>query len=247
MWKKLAFILVITLVWQGLASAGFFNQTLLPPPVEVGEALLTLIGSGGLLVDVVMSVKRMLFGFTVAALLGSTLAVLLVIARPVAEYVSTILEIIRPIPPLAWIPIAILWFGVGETPAVFIVALGSFFPIFVNCFAGIRQVDPKLVLVAKSFGVGKRQLIVDVYLPLVLPYLISGMRIGLGVGWMSVITAELIGAQSGLGYMMQLNRVLLQTQNVMAGMVIVGVLGFGMNKLMLTVERAASPWKADQA
>jgi ABC-type nitrate/sulfonate/bicarbonate transport system permease component len=158
-------------------------------------------------------------------------------------YVGMLLELIRPIPPIAWIPIAILWFGIGDKPAYFIVTLGSFFPIFINCFAGIRQVDPKFILIAKSFSVKKRQLFTDVYLPLTLPYLISGMRIGLGVGWMSVITAELIGAQNGLGYMMQLNRVLLQTENVMVGMITVGVLGFGMNKLMLWVENTASPWK----
>jgi ABC-type nitrate/sulfonate/bicarbonate transport system permease component len=202
-----------------------------------------MLSSGVLPIDILMSVKRMIVGFTLAVVLGSSLAVIMVFSKRAADYIATLLELIRPIPPIAWIPIAILWFGIGDKPAFFIVTLGSFFPIFVNCFTGIRQVDPRFVRVATSFGADGKQLFLDVYLPLCLPFLISGMRIGLGVGWMSVITAELVGAQSGLGYMMQLNRVMLQTQNVMVGMIAVGILGFGMNKIMLAIERKASPWK----
>jgi sulfonate transport system permease protein len=156
MWKKIIFILGLMLIWQALAHLGFYNQILLPPPLDIGKAFMTLISSGSLLIDVVMSLKRMLAGFVMAVVLGLTLAILLVLSRPVANYVGMLLELIRPIPPIAWIPIAILWFGIGDKPAYFIVTLGSFFPIFVNCFAGIRQVDPKFILIAKSFSVNKR-------------------------------------------------------------------------------------------
>ena len=245
-WKKVAFLAVLFGIWQILASLKFYNQILLPSPIEIGTAFARMIYSGALITDVLMSVKRMVVGFLLAVILGTSMAILLVSSRRAADYIATLLELIRPIPPIAWIPIAILWFGIGDNPAFFIVTLGSFFPIFVNCFAGIRQVDPRFLLVAKSFSAGNKQLFLDVYLPLCLPYLISGMRIGLGVGWMSVITAELIGAQNGLGYMMQLNRVMLQTQNVMVGMMTVGVLGFVMNKFMLAAEKIVSPWKAHE-
>ena len=242
-WKKIAFFAVLLGAWQILASLKFYNQILLPSPFEIGKAFAGMVFSGALLKDVLMSVKRMVIGFALAVFLGSSLAILLVLSKQAADYIAALLELIRPIPPIAWIPIAILWFGIGDSPAIFIVTLGSFFPIFVNCFTGIRQVDSRFLRVARSFGAGNKQLFLDVYLPLCLPYLTSGMRIGLGVGWMSVITAELIGAQNGLGYMMQLNRVMLQTQNVMVGMMIVGVLGFGMNKFMLEVEKMVSPWR----
>ena len=244
--KKIAFLAILVGAWQILASLKFYNQILLPSPFEIGRAFIGMISSGAILTDVLMSVKRMVIGFALAVFLGSSLAILLVLSKQAADYVAALLEIIRPIPPIAWIPIAILWFGIGDSPAIFIVTLGSFFPIFVNCFAGIQQIDPRFLRVARSLGAGNKQLFLDVYLPLSLPYLISGMRIGLGVGWMSVITAELVGAQNGLGYMMQLNRVMLQTQNVMVGMVTVGVLGFGMTKLMLVVETMVSPWRAHE-
>ena len=247
MLKKASFILILVLIWQMLAALELYNRILLPSPAEIGKALYALMASGALLVDIIMSLKRVLIGFAVATVLGSLLAILFVWNKTTAEYIGTLIEIIRPIPPIAWIPIAILWFGIGDIPAFFIVALGSFFPIFVNLFDGIKQVEPKFLMIANSFGASRSQTLKEIYFPLTLPYLISGMRIGLGVGWMSVITAELIGAQSGLGYMMQLNRVLLQTQNVMAGMITVGILGFGLNRLMIWIERLASPWKQSQA
>src|SRR5438309_11248260 len=109
--KKVAFILALILIWQALASLGFYNQILLPPPVEIGKALVGMTRSGSLLIDILMSLKRMMTGFAIACLLGTTLAILLVLSKPIADYTSTVLELIRPIPPIAWIPIAILWFG----------------------------------------------------------------------------------------------------------------------------------------
>lgn len=245
MLRKIVFILTLIIIWQILALLDLYNQVLLPSPTDISKALVNMMLSGGLLIDIIMSLKRVIIGFIIATILGSTLAIILLQNKTVAEYISAIIEIIRPIPPIAWIPIAILWFGIGDKPAFFIVTLGSFFPIFVNLFEGVRQVEPKFLTIAKSFDAPRSQVLRDIYFPLSLPYLISGMRIGLGVAWMSVITAELVGAQNGLGYMMQLNRVLLQTQNVMAGMLIVGVLGFGLNRLMIWVEKLALPWQQD--
>jgi ABC-type nitrate/sulfonate/bicarbonate transport system permease component len=241
-WKKILFVACLLAIWQGLAVLKLYNQLLLPSPIEIGQAFVGLMQNGQLMADVLSSVKRVVVGFAVATGLGVTLAVLLVSSRPLAEYLGTVLEFLRPVPPIAWIPISILWFGIGDPPAFFIVVLGSFFPIFVNCFSGIRHVDRRFVLIAKSYNASTWQVLRRVYLPLTLPYLMSGMRVGLGVGWMSVITAELVGAQNGLGYMMQLNRVLLQTQNVMVGMVLVGLLGFVMNRVMLSLEKVVTPW-----
>ncbi len=230
-------------VWQLFASLNLCNQLLVPSPAQIGVALVELLKTDRLILDVVASVQRVLVGFAIATGLGIGLAIMFVLVRPIAGYIGFLVELLRPVPPIAWIPIAVLWFGIGNTPAFFIVSLGAFFPIFVNCFAGIQHVDAKFLMIARSYNASRKQILAQIYFPLVLPYLVTGMRIGLGVGWMSVITAELVGAQNGLGYMMQLNRVLLQTQNVMVGMVIVGLLGYAMNRMMLMIERAVAPWR----
>jgi NitT/TauT family transport system permease protein/sulfonate transport system permease protein len=137
---------------------------------------------------------------------------------------------------------AILWFGVGDAPSYFLVFIGAVFPIFVNTFAAVRSIDRTQINAALCLGAGPLMLISDVLIPASLPIIFPGLRIGLGVGWMCVVAAELIAAQSGLGYMIQQNRVLLQTQNVIAGMITIGIIGFAMSAAMGAVERRLISW-----
>jgi len=174
-----------------------------------------------------------------------TLGVLLGWSRVLSELLRPIVESVRPIPPIAWTPIAILWFGVGNAPSYFLVFIGAVFPVFVNTFAAVRGIDRNQVNAALCLGASPWLLIRDVLIPASLPVIFPGLRIALGIGWMCVVTAELIAAQSGLGYMSQQNRVLLQTSNVVVGMMTIGVIGFAMSGVMGLVERRLAPWRQE--
>ena len=137
---------------------------------------------------------------------------------------------------------AILWFGVGNAPSYFLVFIGAIFPVFVNTFAAVHNIDRAQINAALCLGARPMLLIRDILIPASLPIIFPGLRIALGIGWMCVVTAELIAAQSGLGYMIQQNRVLLQTQNVLVGMVTIGIIGFAMSGAMTAIERRLVPW-----
>jgi NitT/TauT family transport system permease protein len=234
---------VVLAVWQLLASVGWINAVLLPAPLRLVETFGDLLASGSLLRDVAASIERVLVGFLLAALVGLTLGVILGWFRPLSDFVKPVVEALRPIPPIAWTPIAILWFGIGNAPSYFLVFIGALFPIFVNTFSAVRNIERTQINAALCLGATPRTVILDVLIPASLPIIFPGLRIALGVGWMCVVAAELIAAQSGLGYMIQLNRVLLQTPNVVAGMITIGVIGFAMNALMSYFERRLIPWQ----
>jgi NitT/TauT family transport system permease protein len=232
-------------VWT-LAALKIGNPVLLPTPDAVVSGFVDLIRDGTLLPDVAASMRRVLGGFAIAALVAVPLALLMAFARPVRLLLSPIVSFLRPIPPIAWIPIAILWFGIGDPPSYFITAVAAFFPIFINSYAGGQSVRPEHVHAARSLGAGRQALFFRIYLPSALPMISTGLRIGLGQSWMAVVTAELIAAHSGLGYMIQANRLALETGLVLVGMCVIGLLGAAMSGALEWVERTVLvPWRTE--
>ncbi len=229
-------------IWQFLSTVGWINPVLLPSPARLITALWELFDAGVLTTHTLASLWRVLVGFLLASLVGIAFGVILGWSRILSDLMRPIVESLRPIPPIAWTPIAILWFGVGNAPSFFLVFIGAVFPVFVNTFSAVRNIDRNQIKAALSLGAGPGILIRDVLIPASLPIIFPGLRIALGVGWMCVVAAELIAAQSGLGYMIQQNRVLLQTHNVVAGMIAIGLLGFAMSALMSLLERRLVPW-----
>jgi len=234
---------VIIAAWQGLASLGVISSFLFPSPLELVDATLELLLDGSLLRHVGASIERVLVGFLIAVAVGVPLGVLLGWSKIVCDVMRPVIEALRPIPPIAWTPIAILWFGIGNAPSYFLVFIGAVFPIFVNSFAAVRNVDRVQINAALCLGAGPALLIRDVLVPASLPVIFPGLRIGLSVGWMCVVAAELIAAQSGLGYMIQQSRVLMQTRYVVSGMVTIGLVGFAMSEAMGIIERRLLPWQ----
>jgi ABC-type nitrate/sulfonate/bicarbonate transport system permease component len=230
-------------LWQSAVALHLVNDRLTPSPIQVMHALAELAVSGRLFDDALSSLVRVLVGFAAASIFSIALAVLLWSIPRLANLVWPLVELLRPIPPIAWVPLAILWFGIGALSACVIVAIGAAFPVLLNTYLGLRMVDEKYKRAALTLGASRFQLTRHVVLPSALPHVFTGLRLGLGTGWMCVIAAELLGAQSGLGYMIQYNRLLLHTPRVFAGMVIIGLLGFGMNSLMLAAERHYLPWR----
>lgn len=241
--KKASVIVGLFLLWELAVHVGLVNRQLFPPPSAVGRSIMELAQLGILWTDIKASIIRITIGFAIATLVAMVLAVILSRSDRLAGYVLPIIDLLRPISVIAWIPLAILWFGIGDKPAWFIIFLGSFFPVFTNTYLGFRSVDHVHTQVADCLGAGRWLFIREVLLPSALPYILTGMRIGLGVGWMCVIAAELIAANSGLGYMIQLARSLLETEKVIGGMIVIGVIGFAMNHLMVYAERKLTPWR----
>lgn len=228
-----------------VASIEIGNPILLPDPAAVATGFVSLIKDGTLVGDVAASMKRVLGGFAVASALAVPLALVMAFWRPVNLLFSPIITFLRPIPPIAWIPLAILWFGIGDPPSYFITAIAAFFPIFLNSHAGGLAVRPEHIHAARSLGAGPGALFRRIYLPSAMPHIATGLRIGLGQSWMAVVTAELIAAHSGLGYMIQANRLALETGFVMVGMCVIGLLGAAMSTALEVIERVALvPWKA---
>jgi len=234
---------VFLTAWEVLASVGLINAVLLPSPTTLFWAAGDLLRSGALFRHVGASIERVLVGFALASLVGLTLGVVLGWFRMLSDFVKPLVEALRPIPPIAWTPLAILWFGVGNAPSYFLVFIGAVFPVFVSTYSAVRNIEQTQINAALCLGATPRMLIWDVLIPGALPVIFPGLRIALGVGWMCVVAAELIAAQSGLGYMIQQSRLLLQTQFVLTGMIVIGIIGFAMNAVMTAIERRLVPWQ----
>lgn len=240
--KKILIVIIVIVLWQMAIIFVDHNQNIMPGPCEVIYAIYSAIVSGEIFIHVVLSLKRVVVGFLIATIFGVGLALVAGYYKRIGIYVRPLVEFLRPIPPIAWIPIAILIFGLGDMSAYFIVFMGAFFPIFTNSFFGISSLPVIYQNVAHSFEIKRFIFVKDILFKFSLSYIFTGLKIGIGMAWMSVIAAELIGAQSGLGYFIQLNRLLLRTDNVIAGMILIGIIGYMLSWLLLTVEKAIIPW-----
>lgn len=233
----------ILAIWELLCRTGVVPSVSLPAPLVVATTWWNLLREGQLLVHVYVSIVRVLQGFALAALLGLTLGVAVGISKTVARITDLIIQVFRPIPPIAWIPLAILWFGIGETSKVFIIFLGAFFPIAINAIDGIRQTDNRFVELANVLEVPKWKFVRKVVLPGALPSIMTGLRLGIGHAWACVVAAELIAAEQGVGYIIVDGRELCQTDVVIAGMITIGVIGKVMDMLLQSAEIRLVPWK----
>ena len=243
---NLILLAVVVVLWQ-LVSAVWLpridptSAVLMPAPSSIAITAAGMIASGELFFHLLASLKRE----TTAFLFGAS-AIPLGIAmgwwRPVYNQVNPIMEILRPIPPLAWIPLSILWFGLGDEQNEFIIFLGMFFPILVNTIVGVKNIDPTLIRAARSLGAPEYRVLLRIVLKGALPQIITGVRIGLGVGWMALVAAELVGANSGLGFLINDARSMLRTDSITVGMLTIGVVGLLIDTLIRMLGRRMLPW-----
>jgi len=236
----------VLLLWQALAGLGIINSFLLPAPTDVVIALWKLAQDGTLFLHLAASLKRIVFGYLLACAIGLPLGFLCGWSRTASELIRPIIEALRPVPPLAWVPIAILWFGLGDMSAYFLVFLGCVFPLFFGAYTAVRSIDRNQINAALCLGASRKLLFVDVLFPAALPIMMPNLRLALGIGWMCVVTAELIAAQTGLGYLIQQSRMLFQINNVVAGMVAIGIVGFIMSAAVEKIERHVNAWSPSE-
>jgi NitT/TauT family transport system permease protein/taurine transport system permease protein len=247
--RRLTLMAALFLAWQAastylLPAIAPYAVTLLPAPTSVVVAFLDLARSGEIVSHIFASLGRVLVAFAVAAAAGVSLGVAMAWWRPVGRMADPIVEFLRPIPPMAWIPLGIVWFGIGNTQNIFIIFIGSIFPIALNTVIGVRRVDRTLIWGALTLGGSRRQILRHIVLPGALPAILTGLRIGLGVGWMTLVASELVAATSGLGFLIEDSRNLLFTERVLLGMVLIGLLGLLMDQVMRALQRTLTPWWA---
>jgi len=239
----LGLLIVLILLWQAVSVWMLDNttRTLLPPPTVILQAAWDLIVSGELFRHLRDSLKR-----EAVAFLWATTSIPIGIAmgwwRPVHDQVDPLIEMLRPVPPLAWIPLSILWFGIGDTQNQFIIFLGIFFPILLNTIAGVKGVEPNLIRAARCLGANDWNILWRVVLKAALPQIVTGIRIGLGVGWMALVAAELVGANSGLGFLINDARTVLRTDYVIVGMATIGLVGLLIDWCIRMLMRRILPW-----
>ncbi|OGR47762.1 MAG: hypothetical protein A2021_09755 [Elusimicrobia bacterium GWF2_52_66] len=244
--KGLISVILIIVSWQAASMLGWLNPYLLPPPSKVLYAFSDEAAGGMLFVHLAASLKRVLSGLSLAFIAAVPLGVLAASSAAIRAYLLPVLEMLRPIPPIAWIPLAILWFGIkGSGASAFITFIAAFFPLFLHTFSGVRHIEEIHLNAARTLGAGRKMLLLDVALPSALPFIVTGLRVSLGFAWMSVIAAELMAATSGLGYMIEMNRSMMNIPNVMCGMITIGATGYIMNDAILRLERRFS-WKPER-
>jgi len=223
-------------VWQlGVRLSG---SDLFPTPIEVLRGLVELVQRGLLLKYIVASLFRVVWGFTLAALIGVPFGLLLGWYGRAFEAFNPMIQIFRPISPIAWIPLAILWFGVTDAAPIFLIFLASVFPITVSSIAAVQNMQPVYLRAAQNFGLSRGELFRQVILRASLPQIITGIRIALGVAWLVVVAAEMIAVNSGLGYL------IIDARNagkrydlVVAGMVMIGLIGLVLDLLVRQLEK----------
>lgn len=214
----------------------------MPAPSTVAATTFSLIASGELETQALASLQRELVAFAVASLTAIPLGMAMGWWRSIYNQAMPLTELLRPMPPLAWIPLGILWFGVGNTENEFIIFLAVFFPVLINTIAGIRSVDIHMVRAARSLGADDRAILFRIAWNAALPQIFTGLRVGFGIGWMALVAAEITGAQTGLGFLMWDSRNFLRTDIIVASMITIGVLGLAFDQLIQALMRKALPW-----
>jgi NitT/TauT family transport system permease protein len=227
--------LVIGTWWAVVVLSG---TPIFPSPADVVRGIISLATEGVLLHHISASVMRVIVGYGLALSLAIPLGVAMGWYPGVYRAINPMIQMLRPISPIAWIPLAILWFGVGNTSPIFLITLASFFPMVVGTVAGVHAVEAQYIRAATNFGVTGLKLLLKVVIPAAMAQIVTGMRIGLGIAWLVVVAAEMVAINSGLGYL------IIDSRNagnrydlVVAGMVFIGVIGFILDTIMRRLDR----------
>lgn len=232
----------LLLAWQGAARFGLIPPNVLPAPSDVAEAAVRLTLSGELLTNLAVSAKRAAVGFLIGGGLAFAFGLLNGVSRISETLTDTTFQMIRNIPNLAMVPLVILWFGIEDSARIFLVALGVFFPIYLNTLHGIRTADGQLIEMARSYGMSNRELFQRVILPGALPSIFVGLRYGLGIMWLTLIVAETIAANSGIGYMAMSAREFMQLDVVLLSILLYALLGKLADSIARLLERSTLQW-----
>ncbi len=241
--RRLASPIAILVLWQIASTVGWVDDRTLPPPTDVLRAGIDLWSDGLLQHHLWASLQRVGYGLALGVGVGTALAVLAGLFRVGEDLIDAPVQMLRTLPPLALVPLFILWFGIDEQPKIYLIALASLFPVYINLYAGIRNVDARLVEAARAAGLNRLQLIRHVVLPGALPSFFVGLRFSIGVAWLVLVVTEQVNATAGVGYMMNQAREFFRTEVIVLGLVIYGLLGLLSDVLVRALERYGLRWR----
>jgi len=231
-------IIVLIAIWQIAVSFGNWNKALFPSPLNVLEGFRELVADGILIVSIKDSLFRFTIGYLIAAFIGVTLGLILGWFRSAWSFVNPIVQLFRPISPIAWLPFIVLWFGIGDLPAIVIIFIAAFFPILLTTVTAVGKLDHTYIKVAKNFGIKKFRMITKIVLPSAFPYIATGLHIALGTAWVFLVAGEMVGAQTGLGYMIIDARNNLRADMLLASIIVIGLIGLLLDSLIGLLEKS---------
>lgn len=235
--------ILILAIWQGIATAGWVSPETLPSPWFIATTAWHLIANGTLPYHLLVSLARAFTGLVIGIVIGGGLALIAGLSIKGEDAVDSTMQMLRTVPHLAIVPLFILWFGIGETPKIALVALGVTFVIYVNLFAGIRNVDPKLVEAAKTLGATRREMIWQIILPGAMPSALVGLRLAMGTAWLSLVVGEQINATNGIGFLIMDAREFMQTEVIFVGLIVYALLGLLTDFIVRSLDRRIFVWR----
>ncbi len=251
LWQGALALVIFILIWHVASTTGLFgrvppeySQLLLPPPSVVVKALFEMARTGYLWDHVSVSILRVAVGFSLSVIIAVPLGIGMGLSRSLNNFAEPLVRIFSPIPGVAWVPLAILWFGLGDEAAIFIITIGSIFPVLLNTIQGVQDVDTHLVDAARLMGASHWQIVRRVMFPSLVPYLVTGFRTGLGFAWRVVIAAELVGVPKGIGYMLTIGRSTGRTEVTIVTMMVLGILMLAVEEIVFApLEQHTSSWR----
>ncbi|MDR5781014.1 ABC transporter permease [Caballeronia sp. LZ065] len=246
-WLTSAVLIIAVLLWQAISMAGVFPAFALPSPVAVWLAFVDIVrnGYGGqsLIGDILISCFRIIVGFVGAVAIGVPIGLLMSRSKIVFDIIDPLLQFIRPVPPLAYIPLLVVWFGIGELPKAILILVGTIPVIIIGTMSGVKSTPPLRISVARTLGATNAQIFRRIVLPSAMPEIFTSMRVGIGVAWTCLVAAELIAASSGLGWLVQFAGQALQVAVVIVGIIVIGVIGYAMELVIRQLENWIVPWR----
>ena len=240
--EKSFLIILLLLLWWICSKTGYLNVVLLPPPEKVFETLVKKILDASLIREIWISICRVIKGYCIASVFGIFFGIIIGLSNHMMLITDWIIQLLRPIPPIAWIPLVILWMGIGENSKVFLIFLGGFFVVLINVIDGVHNIDPKLLEVARAAETPKKKYILKLIIPAALPNIFTGLRVAMGTCWSCVVAAELVAASSGIGYMISIARNYGQMDVVIIGMTAIGITGKIMDLILKRLEHRVLFW-----
>ena len=235
-------IIVASIIWEFISRSGFVNVSLFPPPTKVLVALWGMIISGTVFSDLRDSVWRLLLGLTIGSAAGVIIGMVTGRIKSAAKVFNPIIQILRPLPPVAIIPLIIVWFGIDDGAKIFSIAFAVFFPVWINTYIGVQQIPQTFLWSARLFAVSRFKMFREVIFPASLPFIISGIRTAIAIGFVMVFVSELSGASSGLGYRISISSLSYRIDQMIAALIVLGALGALTDQLFVFATRKLFPW-----
>ncbi|MGP4040672.1 ABC transporter permease [Gracilibacillus sp. D59] len=237
------FPVILIVIWEVLSRAGVVPSNQLPAPTTILDKIISMAQDGSLWGHVWITTYRVLVGFVIGTVAAIILGAFVGFYKKAEQLFDPMIQAFRSIPSLAWVPLFILWMGIGETSKVVMIAVGVFFPVYLNIVSGILGVDRKLIEVGKMYGLNTFQLVKRIILPASLPSFLVGMRSGLGLGWMFVVAAELMGASQGLGFLLVFGQNMSRPETILASIILFAIIGKLTDWILKLVEDRSLHWQ----